>query len=37
MGRFSQDIQVPFLKDPNTHVDLFESEAIVSYLQRQYG
>lgn len=37
MGRFSQDIQVPFLKDPNTDVDLFESESIVKYLQRQYG
>ena len=37
MGRFAQDIQVPFLKDPNTGVDLFESEAIVNYLQRQYG
>jgi Glutathione S-transferase, N-terminal domain len=29
--------QVPFLQDPNTGVDLFESEAIVEYLEKQYG
>jgi len=32
-GRF----QVPFLDDPNTNVRLFESEAMVEYLQKQYG
>jgi glutathione S-transferase len=29
--------QVPFLQDPNTGVELFESEAIVEYLEKQYG
>ena len=29
--------QLPFLQDPNTGVDLFESEAIVEYLEKQYG
>ena len=37
MGRLKNDIQVPYLTDPNTGAQLFESEAIVSYLQRQYG
>jgi hypothetical protein len=32
-GRF----QVPFLQDPNTGVELWESQAICEYLQRQYG
>jgi glutathione S-transferase len=32
-GRF----QVPYLEDPNSGVILYESEAIVEYLQRQYG
>ena len=37
MGRLKNDIQVPYLTDPNTGAQLFESEAIVTYLQRQYG
>ena len=37
MGRAKNDIQVPYLIDPNTGVELFESEAIVKYLQKQYG
>ena len=37
MGRAKNDIQVPYLVDPNTGVELFESEAIVKYLQKQYG
>lgn len=37
MGRQKKDIQVPYLIDPNTGVHLFESEAIVKYLQKQYG
>lgn len=32
-GRF----QVPFLQDPNTGVELFESEAIVEYLEKVYA
>lgn len=32
-GRF----QVPFLQDPNTGVDLWESSAICEYLIKQYG
>lgn len=32
-GRF----QVPYLQDPNTGVDLFESEAIIEYLDKKYG
>lgn len=32
-GRF----QVPFLQDPNTGVELFESKAIVEYLEKQYS
>jgi Glutathione S-transferase, N-terminal domain len=32
-GRF----QVPYLQDPNTGINLFESEAIVEYLDKQYG
>lgn len=34
MGR---DIQVPFLQDPNTGVEMFESAQIIEYLRRQYG
>ena len=30
------NIQVPYLKDPNTGVELFESEKIVQYLKKQY-
>lgn len=30
-------VQVPFIKDPNTHTDLFESKAIVSYLINTYA
>lgn len=37
MGRAKNDIQVPYLVDPNTGAELFESEAIVKYLQKQYG
>jgi len=37
MGRLKNDIQVPYLEDPNTGAKLFESKAIVDYLQRQYG
>jgi len=37
MGRLKNDIQVPYLQDPNTGAKLFESKAIVDYLQRQYG
>jgi glutathione S-transferase len=32
-GRF----QVPYLEDPNSGVCLYESEAIIEYLQKQYG
>ena len=32
-GRF----QVPYLQDPNTGVDLFESAAIIEYLEKVYG
>jgi glutathione S-transferase len=32
-GRF----QVPYLEDPNSGVSLYESEAIMEYLQKQYG
>lgn len=34
MGR---DIQVPYLVDPNTGVKMFESAAIVKYLNKYYG
>lgn len=30
-------VQVPFLKDPNTHTDMFESKAIVNYLINTYA
>ena len=30
-------VQVPFLKDPNTDVDMFESKAIVKYLITTYA
>ncbi|WP_263079705.1 glutathione S-transferase N-terminal domain-containing protein [Endozoicomonas sp. Mp262] len=30
------DVQVPYLEDPNTDTALFESRAIVKYLQRTY-
>lgn len=29
--------QVPYLQDPNTRVDLFESAAIIEYLEKVYG
>jgi hypothetical protein len=32
-GRF----QVPYLQDPNTNVELWESSAICEYLEKQYG
>jgi glutathione S-transferase len=28
---------VPYLIDPNTSRELYESDAIVAYLQREYG
>ncbi len=31
------NIQVPFLIDPNTQTQLFESAKIVKYLQQTYG
>ena len=31
------NLQVPYLVDPNTGVKMFESAEIVKYLQRQYG
>mgnify|MGYP000140750947 CR=1 FL=1 len=31
------NVQVPFLKDPNTNVELFESEDILKYLKKSYG
>ncbi|WP_173910379.1 glutathione S-transferase N-terminal domain-containing protein [Acinetobacter sp. Marseille-Q1618] len=37
MGRHKKDIQVPYLVDPNTGAQLFESEAIIDYLQKKYG
>jgi len=33
----SGKMQVPFLADPNTQVELFESGDIVRYLQATYG
>jgi len=30
-------VQVPFLKDPNTNIDMFESKAIVKYLITTYA
>lgn len=33
----SGKMQVPWLHDPSSGVSLFESEAIVSYLEREYG
>jgi glutaredoxin len=30
-------IQVPYLVDPNTGTELYESRDIVAYLERQYG
>jgi hypothetical protein len=29
--------QVPYIQDPNTGIELFESEAIVEYICKQYG
>lgn len=37
MNRVSQDIQLPYLVDPNTDTQLFESKKIVDYLERQYA
>lgn len=31
------NVQVPFLKDPNTNVELFECEEILKYLRGTYG
>jgi len=31
------NIQVPYLVDPNTNVKMFESKDIVKYLKGQYG
>lgn len=30
-------VQVPYLVDPNTHRELYESDDIVAYLEREYG
>ena len=30
-------LQVPFLEDPNTGVCMFESKAIIEYLEKTYG
>lgn len=37
MNRASQDIQLPYLVDPNTNTQLFESKKIVAYLQQHYA
>lgn len=37
MGRKKNDIQVPYLVDPNTGIKMFESSDIVKYLNKQYG
>lgn len=37
MDRRTQDIQVPYLVDPNTGIKMFESAKIVKYLKQQYG
>jgi glutathione S-transferase len=29
--------QVPFLEDPNTGLAMFESKAIIEYLEKTYG
>ena len=29
--------QIPYLEDPNNGVKLFESSAIIEYLQKMYG
>ena len=31
------NIQVPYLQDPNTDTQLFESEDIIRYLRHHYG
>ena len=33
----TQRFQVPYIQDPNTGIELFESEAIVEYFRKQYG
>jgi glutathione S-transferase len=35
--RLGGKAKIPFLRDPNTGVKLYESEAIVEYLYKQYG
>ena len=37
MNVMGRDIQVPYLVDPNTGVKMFESAAIVKYLNKYYG
>ena len=37
MNVMGRDIQVPYLVDPNTGVKMFESAAIVKYLNKHYG
>ncbi|QIO05999.1 glutathione S-transferase N-terminal domain-containing protein [Acinetobacter shaoyimingii] len=37
MNRPKQDIQVPYLVDPNTGIKMFESKDIIQYLNQQYG
>ena len=37
LPRMQNKMQVPYLKDPNTGKALFESQAILAYLDQQYG
>ena len=36
-SQFGQDATFPFLQDPNTGVQMFESDVIIDYLFRTYG
>jgi len=33
----NDDIQVPFLEDPNTGIEMFESAEIIEYLRATYA
>lgn len=37
LARIGGKVQVPFLRDPNTNVELYESADIIDYLNRTYG